>query len=122
MRNILLPAAAASAALLALAGCDNQPVTVDTRAPDTQAEALKNAPPAELPPSITGSKAYRCADNSLFYVEFYSNDTALIRRGSRDAAASEVTATGGNPPYTGPGYTLSGSGDHVTINGRSCRS
>ena len=118
MRKTQLLAAAASAAFLALAGCNNDPVTVNT--PDDQAEALKNAPPAELPPSITASKAYRCADNSLFYVEFYSNNSAMIHRASRDAAGTRVTGTAATGPFTGEGYTLSGSGDNVTINGKSC--
>jgi hypothetical protein len=118
MRKTPYLAAAASAAFLVLAGCNNDPVTVNT--PDSQAEALKNAPPAELPPSITANKAYRCADNSLFFVEFYSNNSAMIHRGSRDAAGTRVTGTAASGPFTGEGYTVSGSGDNVTINGKSC--
>ena len=120
MRNTPYLAAAASAAFLALAGCNNDPVTVNTTAPDQQAEALRNAPPAELPPSITANKAYRCADNSLFYVEFYSNNSAMIHRGSRDAAGIRLTGTAATGPFTGEGYTLSGNGDNVSINGKSC--
>jgi len=119
MQTSPLLAAAASAALIALAGCSNQPETVNSHV-DTQAEALKNAPPVELPPSVTASKTYRCADNSLFFVEFYSNATAMLHRGSRDAPAIRLTTEGGSPPFTGSGNSVSGTGDTVTINGRSC--
>lgn len=118
MHKTPLLAAAASAALLALSGCNNQPVTVNRY--DPQQEALKNAPPVELPPAVTASKTYRCADNSLFYVDFYNNNTALIRRTTREATPTNLAAAGGNPPFTGPGYTLSGNGNTVSINGKSC--
>ena len=54
-------------------------------------------------------------------VEFYNNNTATIRVGSRNAAATILSAgEGGTPPYTAEGYSLSGNGDNVTINGKSC--
>jgi len=114
-----LIAAAASAALLTLAGCSNAPETVNGTI-DTQAEALKNAPPVELPPSVTSSKTYRCSDNSLYYVEFYNNNSAMVRAGRREATPVRVAAEGGSPPYTGGGVSLSGNGDNVSINGKSC--
>jgi len=116
MKN-LIPAAAASAALLALAACNNEPQTVNTL--DAQAEALKNAPPVELPPSITASKQYRCSDNSLYIVDFYNNNSARVRT-SQDGAPTALTADNPAGPYAGEGYTLSGNGDNVTVNGKSC--
>ena len=118
MHKTPLFAAAASAALLALGGCNSQPETVNTY--DPQAEALKNAPPVELPPAVTSNKTYRCADNSLYYVDFYNNNTAVLHRGSREAAGVTLTAEGGNPPYAGGNYSLSGNGDNVRINDQSC--
>ena len=116
MRNTHL--LAASAALLALAGCNNDPVQIntveaDTNAPTTQLNAQ------DLPPAITASKIYRCADNSLFYVEFYNNNTALLRT-SRDGAPTQLTQTGGAGPYTGGDQSVSANATHVTINGKSC--
>lgn len=73
-----------------------------------------------LPPSIIGSKAYRCTDNGLYYVDFYNNNTATIRR-NRDGAPTLLTGPGGNTPLIGGGYSLSGGGDSTTINGMSCR-
>ena len=118
MRNTPYLAAAASAALLALAGCNNAPETINTvdvdrNAPTTQLNAQ------DLPPAITASKIYRCADNSLFYVEFYNNNTAMIRT-TRDGTPTQLTQTGGSGPYAGSGQSVSANATHVTINGKSC--
>jgi hypothetical protein len=112
-----LLAAAASAALLALSGCNNQPEVVNTTVDRNPPPPL---PPEQLPPTQTASKTYRCSDNSLFYVDFYNNNTATVRRGSRTATPVQATAQGGNPPYVGEGVSVSGTGDTVNINGKSC--
>lgn len=119
MRNTPYLAAAASAAFLALAGCNNDPVQINTVESDSNAPTTTlNA--ADLPPSITASKSYRCADNSLFFVEFYSNNTAMIHRGTREAPGTLLTGTSATGPFTAEGQSVSGSGDTVTINGKSC--
>ena len=119
MRNTPYLAAAASAALLALAGCNNEPVQINTVERDTSAPTTQlNA--SELPPSITASKTYRCSDNSLYFVEFYSNSTAAIHRGSRDAPATMLNGTAATGPFSAEGQSVSGTGDNVTINGKSC--
>ena len=119
MRNTPFLAAAASAAFLALAGCNNQPQTINTIEPDTNAPVTQlNA--AELPPSITASKIYRCSDNSLFYVTFYSDSSAMLRRGSSSATGTRLNGTASSGPFTGDGNTVSGNGNNVTINGKSC--
>lgn len=111
-----LLAAAASAALLTLAGCNSQPEVVNSGIDRTAPPPLKGPPP----PTQTASKAYRCSDNSLFYVDFYSNHTAAVRRGTRTATQVPATAADGSSPYLGVGVSVSGSGDTVTINGKSC--
>ena len=117
-KNPLL-AAAASAALFALSACgSNEPEVINQY--DPQREALQNAAPVQLPPAVTASKTYRCADNSLFYVDFYNNNTAILFRGNRDATPVQLTATNGAPPFTGSGSSVSGNGEHVTINGKAC--
>lgn len=108
-------AAAASAALLSLAACDREPEVVTINEYDPQAEALANAAPVELPPAIDESRTYRCRDNTLVYVDFFTNDTARLRVGSREAEPVALTAEGGNPPYTAEGYSVSGSGEQVTM-------
>ena len=118
MHKTPLLVAAASAALVSLSGC-GQNAPEQLNAYDPQGDALKNAAPVQLPPAITESRTYRCSDNSLIYVDFYNNNTALVRR-TRDGTPTTVTAAGGNPPYTGEGYSVSGNGTHVTINGKTC--
>jgi len=113
-----LLAAAASAALLALSACQQrQPETVNTY--DPQAQALQNAAPVQLPPAIIGNRTYRCADNSLYYVDFYNNNTATIRT-TQGGTPTQLTQTGGTGPYTGANQSVSGNETHVTINGKSC--
>jgi hypothetical protein len=119
MSRTPLLAAAASAALFTLSACgSNEPEMLNQY--DPQAEALQNAAPVQLPPAVTASKTYRCADNSLFYVDFYNNNTAVLFRGNRDSMPVQLTATNGAPPFTGGDSSVSGTGDHVSINGKSC--
>ena len=117
--------AASGAAFLALGACtgESEPVTVNKY--DPQAQALANAAPVQLPPSITASRTYRCADNSLIYVDFYNNDTAQIRT-SQDGMPTILTAAAGAPPYIAEGYSVSANADNVRItapgkNNISCR-
>ena len=119
MRNTPYLAAAASAALFALAGCNNDPVQINTVEPDNNAPRTQlNA--TELPPSIIDNKIYRCSDNSLFYVTFYSDNAAMLRRGSSNATGTRLTGTSASGPFTADGNSVSGNGNNVTINGKSC--
>jgi hypothetical protein len=119
MRNTPFLAAAASAALLALAGCNNAPQTINTIEADTNAPTVQlNA--SDLPPSIIANKIYRCSDNSLFYVTFYSDNSAMLRRGSSSADGTRLTGTAASGPFTADGNSVSGSGNNVNINGKSC--
>jgi hypothetical protein len=106
-------AAAAIAATLGLGACNSEPETITYNRPDAQAEALRNAAPVELPPAIQASRTYRCRDNSLVYVDFYTNDTARLRIGSRDAEVTTLTADGGEPPYTADGYSVSANAPEI---------
>ena|SRR5690349_3230891 len=107
---------AALTASLSLMACDSQPQTLNNSGPqDPQAEALSNAAPVELPPSIASSKTYRCKDNSLVYADFFTNDTVNVRLGSRDAARTLLTAAAPGQPFTAEGYSLSGNGASVTL-------
>jgi hypothetical protein len=109
--------AASAAALLTLGACGGEPQTVNTY--DAQAEALKNAAPVVLPPAITASRTYRCSDNSLYYVDFYDNNTALIRT-TQEGMPTSLTSADGTAPYAGEGYTVSANAENVRINNLSC--
>jgi hypothetical protein len=119
MNKTPLLAAAASAALFTLSACQKHgPEVINTY--DPQAEALQNAAPVTAPPPmISANKTYRCADNSLYFVDFYTNNTATIRT-SQEGATTQLTQTGGAGPFTGSGQSVSGNETHVTINGKAC--
>src|SRR5690606_7330930 len=88
---------AACAATAALAACSSEePITVNRY--DAQAEALANAAPVELPPAIVAGHTYRCRDNSLVYIDFYSNNTATIRNQRGGDIAATVTSPDGAAP------------------------
>lgn len=116
-------AAASLAAVLTLTACNSDPETIDANAPDPQAEALANAAPVELPPAISASRTYRCADNSLLYAEFLTNDSVRIRT-EKGGEPTILTAEGGNPPYTAEGYSLSANDANITYSapGKSSQS
>ena len=111
--------AASIAAFLSLSACNNEPEIVDTN-PDPMAADLAKAEKVELPPAIQASRAYRCKDNSLVYIDFYTNNTALVRK-ERGGEAATLTAAAVGQPYLAEGYELSGNGTQVTYNGQSCK-
>ncbi|HEX8641718.1 MAG TPA: hypothetical protein VF704_11275 [Allosphingosinicella sp.] len=118
MQKTHLLAAATGAALIALAAC-GEPKVVTVNKYDPQAEALKNAAPVTAPPMITANRTYRCSDNSLYYVAFLNNNTANIRT-TQEGMPTLLNSEDADGPYAGEGFTVSGTGEQVTINGKSC--
>ena len=112
MQKSLL-AAATIAVSLSLVACNNEPEVVDT-SPDPQAEALKNAAPVELPPAIAASRTYRCKDNSLVYVDFYTNNTAMYRT-EKGGTPTALTAPEAGKPYVAEGYSVSANDANITL-------
>jgi hypothetical protein len=101
------------AALLALTACEKETIVANGPA-DPQAEELAKAKPVELPPAIVASRTYRCKDNSLTYVEFLSNNTAVYRSKKDGPPTSLAAATPGGP-YTADGYSVSANAEQVQI-------
>lgn len=106
-------AAASVAAFLSLAACNNEPEMISSNAADPQAEELAKAAPVELPPSIQASRTYRCKDNSLFYADFYTNNTAQVSS-ERSGPKTQLTAPAAGEAYVAEGYSLSGNGTDVS--------
>lgn len=104
MKTPNLLAAASFAALITLAACKSEPEVIGGPA-DPQRDALKNAPAVELPPTIAASRTYRCADNSLIYVDFLSNDTATVRA-SQDGERHQL-AKAESGAFEADGYSVS---------------
>ena len=120
-RNLISFAAVAFAAGLTLAGCGGSGEA------ETQNNlAAAEPPPKEMPPAIRANRIYRCADNSLVYVDYYTDNSAQIRT-SQDGAPTRLTAEGGNPPYVAEGYSVASDAERTTIavpgkRAQSCRS
>ena len=97
------------AAAAALAGCNSKGQTIG----GDDANAAKNAPVA-LPPSITGSKAYRCKDNHVVYIDWMSDGKARVKKTREELGGTPVT----------PGTDLKGdpAAASITYNGQSCKS
>ena len=92
----------------ALAGCNkSEPV-------DNAANAVVNEP-LVLPPSIVASKAYRCKDNSLAYVDFLSDNKTATVRDARDGTPTALTMAEPGQPFIAEGYSLTGSATDANI-------
>src|SRR3990170_5227690 len=102
---------AALAAPAALAGCNQSEPAVNEAA-----NAVVNEP-LVLPPSIVASKAYRCKDNSLAYVDYLSDNKTVTVRDARDGTPTALTMAEPGQPYTAEGYSLTGTAtdENVTI-------
>lgn len=78
--------------MLALAACNKSETPAADEAAGTDTTAATTAPVA-MPPAITASGTYRCADNTILFVDFLGkNEAADIRVGDKAATAVRVTA------------------------------
>lgn len=100
-------------ASLVLAACTNEPEVVDLN-PDPMKDELAKAAPVEAPPMIQASHAYRCKDNSLVYLEFYTNNTAQLRM-EKGGPATTLTSPASGQPYTAEGYSVSSNGKQISL-------
>lgn len=97
-------------AAAALAGCNKENHTIVAGGPpgDNLSEAA-NAPVA-MPPSITASKIYRCADNTVVYVDWLSDGkSANVHTKSGGSPTQVSAAEAGKPMTAAGGYSLEGS-------------
>lgn len=100
---------------LPLAACEQKPETVTAEAADPQAEALKKAPPVALPPSIKSQVTFRCKDNSLVYVDFFSGNTQANLRTEKNGPIIKLVAEKDGDPYKADGYEMTGTPESVTL-------
>jgi hypothetical protein len=101
-------------AAAALAGC-NEDHTIVAGGPDEG-----NVTPANtqvtLPPSITSSKIYRCADNDVVYVDWLSDGKSANVRTEKTGSPTQVTAAENGQAMTAPGgYSVSGTPDAASV-------
>lgn len=105
------PYIAALAAAALLAGCnkENHTIVAGGGPADEPANATANAP-VELPPTISSTKIYRCADNNLIYVDWLSDNKSANIRTDRNGSPTHVIASEtGQPMVAAGGFELSGT-------------
>ena len=101
-------------ATAALAGCNEDHTIVAGPPGDDQTNSASNAP-VELPPSISSSKIYRCADNDVVYVDWLSDGSANLRP-KKDASPTHLSASEAGKPLTAEGgYSLTGAADASSV-------
>jgi hypothetical protein len=102
------------AAAAALAGCSKENHNLVSGSDDNEANAAANAN-VQLPPSIAASKVYRCADNSVAYVDWLSDNKTANVRNDPSGNPTQVVAAEAGKPMTGGGYTVTGSATAPSI-------
>lgn len=113
MRKIDMITAASLAAFLSLAACNSEPEVVDTN-PDPMKDELAQAAPVEAPPMIQASRTYRCKDNSLVYIDFYTNNTAQYRT-EKGGQATTLTSAGEGQAYAAEGHSVSANAPQIEL-------
>lgn len=112
MNHRTLISAAPLALLTLLAACGSQPDTADA---GNDAAANAAAAPVELPPMMTAQRTYRCKDNSLVHIDFFNNNTALLKTDKDAPTGTTLTRADASSPFTAEGYSLSGDGAEVEL-------
>jgi hypothetical protein len=103
------------AAAAALAGCNKENHTIVAGGPDGDTAAASNTPIA-LPPSITSSKTYRCADNKVVHVDWLSDGKSASITAEQGTSPTLVTAAeAGKPMAAAGGYSLSGASSASSV-------
>ena len=100
------------AAAAALAGCNKEDHTIVAGGPQVDNSVADNGPVA-LPPSITASKVYRCANNAVLYINWMSDGSATVRN-KPDSAPTAIAA--GSADLKGDANAKT-----VTYHGESCK-
>lgn len=103
------------AVLALLTACSNEPETLTANDNDPDAAEVAAAPKVELPPMMTGSRTYRCKDNSLVYIDFFNNNTAVYKAKKEDTGGTTLTSEGEGQPYKAEGYSVSANSETIEL-------
>jgi hypothetical protein len=111
MKNLLL-LAIASAALMS---CQKETIDPGAKKAEVAAANAANARKVVLPPSITASKAYRCKDNSLVYIDWLSDKMTANFRPEKTGTPVQLKSAVAGEAMTAEGYSLTGDAAAPTI-------
>ena len=104
---------AAVAALFALSACQQETIVAGRK--DDMAEELAKAPKVVLPPALKSTKAYRCKDGSLAYVDLFQGDKMANVRSVENGPATKLEAPEAGQPMVAAGYSMTVSGSSITL-------
>lgn len=110
------PLLLALAAAAALAGCNKEDHTIVQGSDADQGNSAPSNVGVQLPPSITASKIYRCADNNVVYVDWMSDNKTANVRTDKSGTPTQVTSAEPGKPMTGTGgYSVEGSATSASV-------
>ncbi len=98
-----------------LAACSSEPENISAGNDDPDAATVAAAPPVELPPMMTGSRSYRCKDNSVVYIDFFNNNTAVYKTDKAAPNGTTLTSEGEGKPYVAEGYSVSANAAEIAL-------
>ena len=103
------------AAAAALAGCSKQSHTIVADGPPGD-QIGNTSKPIALPPSVTSSNVYRCADNKVVYVDWLSDNKSANIRTDKGGSPTQVTTAEPGKPMTGAGgYSIEGKPTDASV-------
>jgi hypothetical protein len=109
------PLLIALAAAAALAGCNKESHTIVAGGPEEE-NATAPKTPVALPPSVTATKIYRCADNKIVYVDWLSDNKSANIHTEKGGMPTQVTAAAPGKPMTAAGgYSLDGTSSAKSV-------
>jgi hypothetical protein len=101
------------AGLVALAGCKKHTIVAG---PPIDYDSNTAKPVVPLPPSVTSSKAYRCADDKIVYLDWLSDNKSANLRTEKAGSPTQVTAPEPGKPMAGPaGYSVVGTASDASV-------
>lgn len=115
MRTPLLIAAAA--AVLGVAACGAKSDSSNMAGNNAAATNVAVVAPAEMPPPMKSSKTYRCADNSVLYVDLFQGDMqANVKTKPSDTPTILKSPVAGEPMVSSDGaWTIKPEGDKLMV-------
>jgi len=110
MKNLLIIAAAS----IALMACQKETIVQGGKKEEAAINAANTAG-VVLPPSIIATKTYRCADSSVVYVDWLSDNLSANFRAEETGTRVQLKAPAAGEPMTAEGYSLTGDAKSASI-------
>ncbi len=101
--------------VISLVGCNAEPEAKDIEVVVLDQQESIDEMPIEPPPSIQKRGVFRCEDNSLIYIDFFSDETMAHLRTERHGKPIILAAPTSGLPFVQGGYSVSGRGQIIQL-------